>query len=281
MTYSSDVAITVNGFAAAVFGGLGSIRLALIGGYALGILEQLVVGYIDPQYSLIIALIVMLVLIGWRSRAEIASASHEAHAAIQRARVPWPAPVRIALILAERRVRLLASVPALVVRRLALRPHGPICARHDRPHAADGIRGSDLARPGRVLPHRRLHVGAPHRWARPGDTLHRPRGGNLAPRSPSSLRPSSPPWSLPSSASRCFASTATTSPSQRSRSPSSPSPSPPPGTASPAASTASRSRSRSASSGMTCEGRCTQLSSGVLVTVALLLATNLVHSRVG
>ena len=100
MTYSSDVAITVNGFAAAVFGGLGSIRLALLGGYALGILEQFVVGYVDPQYSLTIALIVMLVLIGWRSRAEIASASHEAHAAIQRARVPWPAPVRIGLILA-------------------------------------------------------------------------------------------------------------------------------------------------------------------------------------
>ena len=59
MTYSSDVAITVNGFAAAVFGGLGSIRLALLGGYALGILEQLVVGYVDPQYNLIIALIVM------------------------------------------------------------------------------------------------------------------------------------------------------------------------------------------------------------------------------
>ena len=100
MTYSSDVQITVNGFAAAVFGGLGSIRLALLGGYALGILEQLVVGYVDPQYSLTIALIVMLVLIGWRSRAEIASASHEAHAAIQRARVPWPAPVRFGLILA-------------------------------------------------------------------------------------------------------------------------------------------------------------------------------------
>ena len=100
MTYSSDVAITVNGFAAAVFGGLGSIRLALLGGYALGILEQFVVGYVDPQYSLIIALIVMLVLIGWRSRAEIASASHDARAAIQRARVPWPAPVRIGLILA-------------------------------------------------------------------------------------------------------------------------------------------------------------------------------------
>ncbi|HEX5029584.1 MAG TPA: ABC transporter permease [Gaiellaceae bacterium] len=99
MTYSSDVAITVNGFAAAVFGGLGSIRLALLGGYALGILEQLVVGYIDPQYSLIIALILMLVLIGWRSRAEIASASHDVRASVGRARVPWPPWARIGLIL--------------------------------------------------------------------------------------------------------------------------------------------------------------------------------------
>ena len=51
---------------------LASIRLALLGGYALGIVEQLVVGYVDPQYNLIIALAVMLVLIGWRSRSEIA-----------------------------------------------------------------------------------------------------------------------------------------------------------------------------------------------------------------
>jgi branched-chain amino acid transport system permease protein len=98
MTYSSDVAITVNGFAAAVFGGLASVRLALLGGYALGILEQFVVGYVDPQYSLTIALIVMLALIGWRSRGEIASVGHQAHAAVHRARVPWPAPVRLALI---------------------------------------------------------------------------------------------------------------------------------------------------------------------------------------
>ena len=100
MTYSSDVAITVNGFAAAVFGGLASVRLALLGGYALGILEQFVVGYIDPQYSLIIALIVMLALIGWRSRGEIAAVGHQAHAAVHRARVPWPAPVRLGLIAA-------------------------------------------------------------------------------------------------------------------------------------------------------------------------------------
>ena len=72
MTYNADLSITINGFAAAVFGGLASIRLALLGGYALGIVEQLVVGYVDPQYNLIIALAVMLVLIGWRSRSEIA-----------------------------------------------------------------------------------------------------------------------------------------------------------------------------------------------------------------
>jgi branched-chain amino acid transport system permease protein len=72
VTYNADLSITINGFAAAVFGGLASIRLALLGGYALGIVEQLVVGYVDPQYNLIIALAVMLVLIGWRSRTEIA-----------------------------------------------------------------------------------------------------------------------------------------------------------------------------------------------------------------
>jgi branched-chain amino acid transport system permease protein len=71
VVYNADLALTINGFAAAVFGGLASIRLALLGGYALGIVEQLVVGYIDPQYNLTIALIVMLALIGWRSRREL------------------------------------------------------------------------------------------------------------------------------------------------------------------------------------------------------------------
>jgi branched-chain amino acid transport system permease protein len=93
MTYSSDVAITINGFAAAVFGGLASVRLALLGGYALGILEQFVVGYIDPQYSLVIALVVMLALIGWRSRREMAGVVHHAHMVVHRARTPWPAPL--------------------------------------------------------------------------------------------------------------------------------------------------------------------------------------------
>jgi len=72
VVYNADLALTINGFAAAVFGGLGSIRLALVGGYALGIVEQLVVGYVDPQYNLTIALVAMLILIGWRSRTEVA-----------------------------------------------------------------------------------------------------------------------------------------------------------------------------------------------------------------
>ena len=60
MTYASGVTITVNGFAAAVFGGRRRSGSRLIGGYVLGILEQLVVGYIDSQYSLVIALVIML-----------------------------------------------------------------------------------------------------------------------------------------------------------------------------------------------------------------------------
>ena len=63
------------------------------------------------------------------------------------------------------RLRLLASVPALDVRRGAVRPHGPVRARDDRPDAPHGVRRADLARAGGVLPHRRVHVGDPHRRA--------------------------------------------------------------------------------------------------------------------
>ena len=74
VNYDSDVGIAVNGFAAAAFGGLESIRLAFVGGLVLGIAEQLVVGYVDPQYELAIALVILLALIGWRSRKEVATA---------------------------------------------------------------------------------------------------------------------------------------------------------------------------------------------------------------
>jgi branched-chain amino acid transport system permease protein len=76
VNYDSDVGIAINGFAAAAFGGLVSIRLAFVGGLVLGVAQQLVVGYGDiitpqaRQYELAAALAIMLVLIGWRSRKE-------------------------------------------------------------------------------------------------------------------------------------------------------------------------------------------------------------------
>jgi branched-chain amino acid transport system permease protein len=76
VNFDSDVGIAVNGFAAAAFGGLVSIRLAFVGGLVLGVAQQLVVGYGDVitpqarQYELAAALAIMLVLIGWRSRKE-------------------------------------------------------------------------------------------------------------------------------------------------------------------------------------------------------------------
>jgi branched-chain amino acid transport system permease protein len=73
VAYESDVRIAINGFAAAAFGGLVSIRLALLGGLSLGMMEQLIVGYAPGQarqYELAAALVVILILIGWRSRHE-------------------------------------------------------------------------------------------------------------------------------------------------------------------------------------------------------------------
>jgi len=70
VTYDADIAIAVNGFAAAAFGGLVSIPLTLAGGLVLGVAEKLVVGYVNPQYELAIALVIMLVLISWRARDE-------------------------------------------------------------------------------------------------------------------------------------------------------------------------------------------------------------------
>jgi branched-chain amino acid transport system permease protein len=80
VNYDSDVRIAINGFAAAAFGGLVSIRLAYVGGLTLGVAQQLVVGYADEipglgqqarQYELAAALVIMLVLIGWRARHEV------------------------------------------------------------------------------------------------------------------------------------------------------------------------------------------------------------------
>jgi branched-chain amino acid transport system permease protein len=77
VNYDSDVGIAVNGFAAAAVGGLVSIRYAYLGGLLLGVAEQMVVVYGDRitdqarQYELAAALIIILLLIGWRSRHEV------------------------------------------------------------------------------------------------------------------------------------------------------------------------------------------------------------------
>jgi branched-chain amino acid transport system permease protein len=74
VAYNSDLNIAVNGFAAAAFGGLVSVPGALLGGLVLGMAENLVIGYVNPQYDLTIALLIMLALIGWRARNEVAAA---------------------------------------------------------------------------------------------------------------------------------------------------------------------------------------------------------------
>ena len=74
VAYNSDLNIAVNGFAAAAFGGLVSVPGALLGGLVLGMAGNLVVGYVNPQYELTIALVIMLVLIAWRARNEVATA---------------------------------------------------------------------------------------------------------------------------------------------------------------------------------------------------------------
>lgn len=73
MTPHSDVVLAVNGFAAGAFGGLVSIPATLVGGLVLGVSQKLVVGYVNPQYELVIALVIMLALIGWRSRREVST----------------------------------------------------------------------------------------------------------------------------------------------------------------------------------------------------------------
>ena len=74
VAYNADLNIAVNGFAAAAFGGLVSVPGALLGGLVLGMAENLVIGYVNPQYDLTIALVIMLALIAWRARNEVVTA---------------------------------------------------------------------------------------------------------------------------------------------------------------------------------------------------------------
>ncbi|NBM18626.1 branched-chain amino acid ABC transporter permease [Streptomyces sp. GC420] len=74
ISFDSDVVLIVNGFAAAVLGGLARIGLSLAGGLLLGVAQALVAGYGDAAYQLEVALVLMLALMiaqGARTRSVV------------------------------------------------------------------------------------------------------------------------------------------------------------------------------------------------------------------
>lgn len=73
VAFDADVALAVNGFAAAVFGHLTRPALALVGGLVLGVAESLVAGYLAASLQTEVALGVMLALMIWHaSRSPVA-----------------------------------------------------------------------------------------------------------------------------------------------------------------------------------------------------------------
>lgn len=67
LSFDSDALLAVNGFAAAVFGGLMRFWTALLGALVLGVSESMVGGYINASYEIEVALALMLALMVWRS----------------------------------------------------------------------------------------------------------------------------------------------------------------------------------------------------------------------
>ena len=60
VTFDSDVTLIVNGFAAAILGGLTRPAVALLGGLFLGVAQTLIAGYGGGAYQLEVALLLML-----------------------------------------------------------------------------------------------------------------------------------------------------------------------------------------------------------------------------
>jgi branched-chain amino acid transport system permease protein len=68
LSFSSDLALALSGFAAAVFGGLSSPGRTLVGGLVLGVAGQLTAGYLNGSYQTEVALLLMLLIMIARSR---------------------------------------------------------------------------------------------------------------------------------------------------------------------------------------------------------------------
>jgi branched-chain amino acid transport system permease protein len=67
ISFDSDVSLIVNGFAAAILGGLSRPGLALTGALLLGVAEAMVAGYGEASYQTEVALGLMLVIMIWRA----------------------------------------------------------------------------------------------------------------------------------------------------------------------------------------------------------------------
>ena len=67
VSFDSDVGLAINGFAAAVFGGILRPATALVGALVLGVAEALVAGYWRASFQSGVALVVMLALMVWQA----------------------------------------------------------------------------------------------------------------------------------------------------------------------------------------------------------------------
>ncbi|MGH7911912.1 MAG: branched-chain amino acid ABC transporter permease [Candidatus Dormibacteraceae bacterium] len=67
VSFDSDVGIAINGFAAAIFGGIVRPGMALVGALVLGVAEALVAGYSQASFESGVALALMLALMIWRA----------------------------------------------------------------------------------------------------------------------------------------------------------------------------------------------------------------------
>ncbi len=67
LTFDSDVDLAVNGFAAAIFGGLQRPGAALAGGLVIGVAEALVAGYSRASYQKGVSLVLIVGILVWQA----------------------------------------------------------------------------------------------------------------------------------------------------------------------------------------------------------------------